>query len=144
MIQFSNNLIIKSDLTRVFEFLGTIENFSKWNYAVKRILKEHTDRNKLETHYHLYRDVGQQTFEDIMIREYEHNKKLSLDATGDVFSYTSTYEFTPIPEGTFLINTMTIKPNVSSLMFNLFKSNVKNAVNQNLYVLKDILEAAVI
>lgn len=142
MIQFSNSVVIDSNPMNVFEYLDTLENFPKWNYAVKKILRTQLNEEKIGSKYRLYRDgTGSKRFEDVTITEHIQNKKISMDVKGGWFSYTMAYEISPSIKGTMLINKAWIKPSgMNSILLKLFQGKVENAVNQNLHVLKGILE----
>ncbi|WP_249872397.1 SRPBCC family protein [Oceanobacillus saliphilus] len=140
MIHFSNSLVIHAKVEHVFEYLKLPENFSKWNYAVKSISKVTSTEKATQSLYHLHREVGLQVFEEIILTDNIPNRKLSFEATGKLFSYKASYEIAPILRGTSLTNTMELASSANHLMVNLFKRKIKKEVNQNLLVLKKILE----
>ncbi|MBE3569168.1 MAG: hypothetical protein IMW92_03310 [Bacillales bacterium] len=146
MIKFCNSLTILSDAKKVFSYLSKLENFSKWNYAIKSVTKlepEISDKNSL---YQLCREVnGKEMFENVSITEYVQDQKISMSVSGGWFPYSMCYEISPLENsgGVLLKNHAKIEP---TGIFHIFlrskfiQNNLKNAVNQNLQVLKQQLE----
>lgn len=142
MAQFSNSLIIQADIEDVFAFLERMEYFPVWNYAVQRIEKTSSGDNSIGSRYHLYRNQGLQAFEEITITEYIRDKKLVLESQGNHFSYRMTYDLNSQFSGTTeLINKSEIRSSgFNNVMIGLLQGNIKKEVNQNLHLLKSILE----
>ncbi|WP_337018272.1 SRPBCC family protein [Oceanobacillus massiliensis] len=144
MIQFSNSLMIDTASSHVFAFLEEIENYTKWNYAVKQIVPITANGNRQDgATYRLYREVlGRQAYEEITFLERIPNQKLSMEAIGKFFHYTMIYEISTMGENqTLLVNNATLHATgVGSIFFRLFQRNIKKEVFQNLHVLKHILE----
>lgn len=141
VVEFSNDLIIHSELNNVFRTLEKLENFPKWNYAVKEITEIDSKGNKVGSQYKLSREVGSQKSEVITIKDYIQNRRLSFEAIGNMFSYTSTYELTQHPQGTSLINSIVLQlSGVKRIALSIIQGNIKSAVNKNLNVLKRMVE----
>ncbi|MEN1970056.1 SRPBCC family protein [Lentibacillus sp. N15] len=142
MVQFSNSLLIQANVKDVFRFLERMENFSIWNYAVRRVEKIPSSGDVVGSRYQLLRNQGVQAFEEITITEYIRDSRLVLESIGNHFSYSMTYDLIPQSSGfTRLINKSEIQTSgINNVIFGFMQGNVKREVNQNLHVLKDILD----
>ncbi|MBY7141882.1 hypothetical protein KFZ56_02025 [Virgibacillus sp. NKC19-3] len=141
MIGFSNTLTIASDAKGVFQYLANIENFTVWNYAVTEITKIESKNNIVGSNYHLLRNTGLQSFEEIEIIECRPSEKLVFEASGNIFSYTMAYELEQQNQKTLLINKVEMKSSVRNrIIIKMMQNNIKKSVSKNLYVLKSILD----
>ena len=142
MTRFSNTVMISSDVKDVFQYLATMENFTAWNYAIEQIEKLDSNKGVVGSKYHLFREQGIQTFEEIVITAHIPSERLVFEASGNIFSYTMKYELEQQSDGTLLTNKAEIKSTgVKGTMIRMMKTNIKNAVNKNLHVLKNIFES---
>ncbi|NGM84373.1 hypothetical protein G5B47_18345 [Paenibacillus sp. 7124] len=137
-LSFSNELIIDCTVARVYEFLRNVENFSSWNYAVMTV--EPTGDRK-DT-YRLTRDlVHSQEIETITVIEARTDQFLHLQAAGGRFDYESKYELKTFENKTLLANHVIMKPSgASGILLKLLKGNIQREVNNNLHVLKTLME----
>ncbi|MGJ9458361.1 SRPBCC family protein [Oceanobacillus sp. CF4.6] len=141
MARFSNTLMISSDAKDVFQYLAKMENFTIWNYAVQQIKKVNSNEGIIGSKYHLLRGTGLQSFEEIVITEYVPNERLTFEASGNIFSYTMTYELEQQSQGTLLTNkAKIISSGMTGIMIGVMQNNIKKAVNENLHVLKNIFD----
>ncbi|RDW15227.1 hypothetical protein CWR48_19565 [Oceanobacillus arenosus] len=143
MIQFSNSLNINKNIQNVFDFLGRLENFSTWNYAVESISRAHSSEGVVGSRYILKRNQGMQGLEEITVEEFIPLSKLSFVARGNYFSYKMMYELTPKGgDVTLLTNKAELTPlGASNMIFNIMQNKIKSEVKGNLLVLKDTLES---
>lgn len=141
MLQFSNNLMIQKGQADVFSFLREMQNFPKWNYAVTEI--KVIEKNDGGENYQLFRSQMGPRMEYVTVVEAVENEKITINISGGWFPYTMTYVITPdsTGKGTILNNKVSIKPaGLRGVLTNIFQGKLKNAVGQNLHVLKNMLE----
>lgn len=92
--------------------------------------------------YRLTRDlVHSQEIETITVIEARTDQFLHLQAAGGRFDYESKYELKAFENKTILANHVIMKPSgASAILLKLLKGNIQREVNNNLYVLKTLME----
>ncbi|WP_338216692.1 hypothetical protein [Companilactobacillus muriivasis] len=132
---FENEILIKADKNIVKKFLVEVPNFLKWNWAIGNI-KEVGERT-----YTIHRDVDALNKDEIIEVKQDNNEIIFQSTTGKmeyqlVFELSEESGFTRITEQLYPTNDL-------KLPLALFAPIVKNAFNQNLHVLKSLLELQV-
>lgn len=141
-ITFSNAIGIENRIENVYAYVSKMENFSIWNYAVMSVEPIENNSGESKDCYILKRDLGNAIeTERVTIIQTQKNQMLHFRATGGRFSYEMKYDLQPFEEETILKNVVNMKSKgMSGFMLKLLKSNIQTEVNQNLHVLKQLLE----
>ena len=131
-----NKLKLDVPVDRVFNFLSEFENIPLWNYYVLKVWRDKDADGKL---YHQIRKTDQQTFK--VVEESKPNK-IKIETTNQkglrfsrIFLIKASNENECILDDR--IEMYLDKP---QLIQKIFKPQIKKAVGENLYKLKQLLE----
>ncbi|ALB28493.1 hypothetical protein [Companilactobacillus heilongjiangensis] len=133
---FENEILIKADKNTVKKFLLEVPNLLKWNWAIGNI-KEISDRT-----YAIHRDVNALNKDEIVEIKQNNSDEIIFQSTTGTLEYQLVFQlneesgFTRITEQLYPTNDL-------KLPLALFAPIVKNAFNQNLHALKNLLELQV-
>ncbi|AYE37813.1 hypothetical protein D1B17_03855 [Companilactobacillus zhachilii] len=132
---FQNEILIKADKNSVQQFLLTAPNWLKWNWAIGKI--EPVAKNT----YAIHRDVDALNKDEIVEIKALNNKIVCKSTTGRleyqlIFELAEQAGLTKITETLYPTNNL-------HLPLTLLAPIAKHAFNQNLQVLKDLLEVQV-
>ena len=137
-MNFQNIIEIKAPVTEVFGFVADMRNTPKWNYFVTRVIQENGNGPALGASYHQTRQTDNQRYE---ITHYEHGQSLTIQSLpGSSLAFKRHFLFEPIPDGTRLIDQMSLRTRFSGILERLAVGGVRKAVAENLNKLKELLE----
>ena len=132
---FKNEILIKADKKDFQKFILTAPNWFKWNWAIGKI------ETVGENTYAIHRDVDALNKDEIVEIKAVDNKIICQSTTGRmeyqlVFELTDQAGLTKVTETLYPTNNL-------QLPLTLLAPIAKHAFNQNLQVLKELLEAQV-
>lgn len=132
---FKNEILIKADKKDFQKFILTAPNWLKWNWAIGKI------ETVGENTYAIHRDVDALNKDEIVEIKAVDNKIICQSTTGRmeyqlVFELTDQAGLTKVTETLYPTNNL-------QLPLTLLAPIAKHAFNQNLQVLKELLEAQV-
>jgi ligand-binding SRPBCC domain-containing protein len=143
MGSFRNVVIIDRPVPVVFAFLSDFQNVPKWNYAITETRQSSPGPVAVGTVFVQRRHIPKPSEEQFTVTEFAPNQRVVIEGTLGPFPARLSYEFEPSDGGTVVTNTVELQ--VSGplrLIGGIATSRVKNAVAENLSVLKQLLEAA--
>lgn len=141
MIEIQNTVMIGTNKDRVFNYLQDLENFPKWNYAVSKVIKLHRTNEFGNELYGIYRESSGPSYEEGWIKNLKSGEKIEFTINGGWFPYEMEYKLSEQGNITELTNYARIYPNlIKKMPLLLAKAQLRGAVQQNLIVLKGILE----
>jgi uncharacterized membrane protein len=137
-MNFQNEVEIEVPAAEVFGFVADMRNTPKWNYYVTKVIQENGNGPALGARYYQTRQTDNQRYE---ITHYEPGQSLtiqSLPGYSPVFK--RHFRFESSPEGTRLIDQMSLHTRYPSILERLAVRGVRKAVGENLSKLKELLE----
>jgi uncharacterized protein YndB with AHSA1/START domain len=142
MVRFSNDVLIRRPAGTVFAYLADLENLPRWNYAIRETRRIGTGAVGAGTVYRQVRSLPHPMEESIEIAEYEPDRRLVVHGGLGVFGGSLTYLLEPAGDATRLVNDIELTASgPQGALAAAGKDAIKQAVAQNLSVLKNILEA---
>jgi uncharacterized membrane protein len=137
-MRFQNVVEIEASLNDVFEFLADMRNMPKWNYFVTKVTQENGEGPELGARYHQTRKTDSQRYEMI---HFEPGISLIIKTIpGASPRFERHLRFEAVPNGTRLIDEMSLPTGYPRILGGLFAGRVRRAVAENLGKLKELLE----
>ncbi|WP_203922821.1 SRPBCC family protein [Rugosimonospora africana] len=141
MARFSNDLLIQRPVDAVFAYLSDLENLPRWNYAIRQTRRIGTGPIGVGTVYRQVRTLPHPMEESLEITEFAPNRRLVIHGGLGVFDGSLTYLLEPTNDATRLINEIELTGRgARGALAGIAKHSVKQAVAQNLEVLRNLLE----
>jgi uncharacterized protein YndB with AHSA1/START domain len=141
-VHFSNQIMIGRPVHEVFEFVADPENIPKWNYAIEETRKTSDGPVGVGTTYRQVRSIPSRSEESLEVTELESDERFAIHGGLGPFVGTLTYGFADVDGSTKLTNTADLEASgLLKLAAPIAVGRIKDAVAQNLGVLKGILEA---
>ncbi|WP_171074758.1 SRPBCC family protein [Nonomuraea basaltis] len=127
----------------VFKYLADLENLPRWNYAIAETQKVSPGSPAQGTVYLQTRTLPRPMQETLEISRYEPDRLLAVTGGFGDLEGTSTYTLEPNEGATRLTNEIRLEGRgLLRVVSALATANVRQAVAQNLAVLKNLLESA--
>ncbi len=141
-MHFSNQITIGRPVHEVFEFVADPENIPKWNYAIEETRKTSDGPVAVGTTYRQVRTIPSRSEESLQVTELEPDDRFAIHGGLGPFVGTLTYGFDDVDGSTKLTNTADLEASgLLKLAAPIAVGRIRDAVAQNLGVLKGILEA---
>lgn len=143
-MKFENTIVINRPPNEVFAYLADLERLPAWNYAIKKTTQVTEGPVQVGTRYIQERTLPQPMTEELEVTEYQQDVLLRVaGGFGPFPAGQSTYRLEPIRGGkTVLQNEIELEAKgLLRLAAPLASIKIKDAVAQNLEVLKKIVEA---
>ena len=143
MGSFRNVVIIDRPVPLVFAFVSDFRNVPKWNYAITETHQSSPGPVAVGTVFVQRRHIPRPSEEQFTVTEFAPNRRVVIEGTLGPFPARLGYEFESSDGGTVVTNTVELQMSGPlRLIGGIATSRVKNAVAENLSVLKQLLEAA--
>jgi uncharacterized membrane protein len=137
-MKFQNVIEIKAPIAEVFEFVADMRNAPKWNYFVMRVIQENGNGPAPGARYHQTRKTDNQRYE---ITHYEQGQGLTIQTLpGSSLEFNRQLRFESIPDGTRLIDQMSLRTKYPGMLERLAAGRIRKAVLENLGKLKELME----
>ena len=137
-MRFQNVTEIEASIDDVFEFVSDMRNMPKWNYFVTKVTQENGEGPERGTRYHQTRKTDSQRYE---IMHFEPGIRLIIKTIpGASPRFERHLRFEAVPNGTRLIDEMSLPTGYPRILEGLFVGRVRRAVAENLGKLKELLE----
>ena len=141
-MKFSNSILIHRSIIDVFDYLANLENLPRWNYAIQETRKISPGPIGVGSAYRQFRTLPKPMEERLEIKVYESGHRLVVSGGFANFQGVTSYVLDPLGDDTRLTNEIELHASgVLGSLAALTTSNIKNAVAQNLTVLKELLES---
>jgi uncharacterized protein YndB with AHSA1/START domain len=141
-VHFSNQITIRRPVHDVFEFVADPENIPKWNYAIEETRKTSDGPVGVGTTYRQVRTIPSRSEESFEVTDLEPDTRFAIHGGLGPFVGTLTYDFEDVGGSTKLTNTADLQASgLLKLAAPIAVGRIRDAVAQNLGVLKGILEA---
>ena len=138
MISFEHRIRIACPREEVFDFVSNFENVPKWNYFVNSVRKVDQIPIGMGARFHQIRKTDQQDFD---IVEFDRPSKVVVKTLEGSFpKFTMGFEFKAKGDHTILTDTWNLETGRSPFLEVLGKSKIKEAVAENLSMLKELME----
>jgi carbon monoxide dehydrogenase subunit G len=142
MVRFSNEVLIRRPVGTVFAYLADLENLPRWNYAIRQTRQIGAGEVGVGTVYRQIRSLPHPMEESLEIAEYEPDRRLVVRGGLGVFGGGLAYLLEPVGDATRLVNDVELTASgPRAALAGVARHAIKQAVAQNLEVLKKILEA---
>ena len=140
-MRFSNTVYIARPVRDVFEYLADFRNIPNWNYAISSA-QQSPGPTKVGTTIRQTRTIPTPSEETLEVSGFEPTRRLELRGQLGPFNGVMLYELESSGGGTRLTNSADLKASgLLGLAASLASARVRDAVAQNLAVLKRILES---
>lgn len=145
MINLNSSAMVYAPIKRVFDFVSTPENDFQWQYGTLATATITNDNNRMGIFFrsvgHL---MGRRNLGTFEVTEYEPNSKYGFKSlSGPLHSQTS-YTFEMTNDGTRVnISSQVHVTSLSQMNEHILGEKIKNQLNENLTMLKDLLEEKV-
>ena len=140
-MHFANTIEIRRPVRDVFGYLADFSNIPKWNYAIEES-RQSAGPSRVGTTIHQTRSIPSRGEETLRVTEFVPNRAITLDGTLGPFEGVMRYELEPTLEGTRLTNSADLRAGgLLGMAAPLAAGRVRNAVAENLAVLKRLLES---
>ena len=141
-MNFVNVVDVECPIEDVFAYLADFENVPSWNYAIAETEKTSDGPVGVGTTYMQVRSLPSRSEESFEVTVYEPHRSLGLRGTLGPFAAELEYHLDPFERGTRVTNEVELRPRgILGMVGQLASSRVKEAVADNLAVLKRILES---
>jgi uncharacterized protein YndB with AHSA1/START domain len=141
MARLRNDILIRRPAGAVFAYLADLENLPEWNYAIRETRRVGAGAVGVGTVYRQVRSLPRPMEESLEIAEYEPDRRLVVHGGLGVFGGSLTYALEPAGDATRLVNDVELTASgPRGALAGLAKHAIRQAVAQNLEVLKNILE----
>jgi hypothetical protein len=143
MESFENQVMIRCDHIDIYNYLLDLENLPFWNYAILNVENQSNGFKETGAEYKLERKIfGKHVKERVVLKDFKPNEKIIIESFSNVFPAIMEYHIFQNNEGiTVVKNKATLLSEGLFKYFGKFLVNsIKQAVEQNLFVLKRIME----
>ena len=141
-MNFVNVVDVECPIEDVFAYLADFENVPSWSYAIAETEKTSDGPVGVGTTYRQVRTLPSRSEESFEVTVYEPDRSLGLSGTLGPFAAELEYHLDPSERGTRVTNEVELRPRgILGMVGQLAASRVKEAVADNLAVLKRILES---
>lgn len=141
-MHFSNQITIRRPVHEVFEFVADPENIPKWNYAIEETRKSSDGPVGVGTTYRQVRTIPSRSEESLEVAELVPDERFAISGGLGPLVGTLTYELEDVDGSTKLTNTADLEARgLLKLAAPIAVGRIRDAVAQNLGILKGILEA---
>jgi uncharacterized protein YndB with AHSA1/START domain len=141
-VHFSNQITIRRPVHEVFEFVADPENIPKWNYAIEETRKSSDGPVGVGTTYRQVRTIPSRSEESLEVAELVPDERFAISGGLGPLEGTLTYELEDVDGSTKLTNTADLEARgLLKLAAPIAVGRIRDAVAQNLGILKGILEA---
>jgi uncharacterized membrane protein len=138
MIEFANEITIRSPVEEVFAFIADFEKLPMWNYYVLEVKKNSQEPTGKGTIYHQVRKEDEQ---DFSITEYLPGVKVTIQTLpGSQPAFERRMTFVAEGGGTRIRDEWKLETGRPGILERLAANRVKSAVFENLGKLKELLE----
>ena len=137
-MRFQNVIEIEASISDVFEFVSDMRNMPKWNYFVTEVTQENGEGPERGARYHQRRKTDSQRYE--MIHLEPGRSVIIKTIPGASPKFERHLRFEAVPNGTRLIDEMSLPTGYPGIVEGLFAGRVRRAVAENLGKLKELLE----
>lgn len=141
MIRFRNTIEIGRRPADVFAYLADLEHTPEWNWAISSTRKVTPGPVDVGSRYRQTRSVPRPAVEMLEVTRLDPDQRIEI--VGELASFPAhlTYELSPSPRGTILVNSVELEPSGPlGLLGSLFTGRVEASVAENLGVLRTLLE----
>lgn len=138
MIYIFNQINICISREQVFNFLSDFGNIPLWNYYVNEVKSISSNVNEKRK----YRQTRVNDFQIFEVKEMKFPEYILIETTSesDIW-FRRTFKLEPGLEGECILNDhFEIDLGYPNFLQQMFKSKIRNAVNENLNKLKELLE----
>ena len=134
-----NEIKLDAPVNLVFDFLSKFENIPLWNYYVMNVWQDNGEQGTL---YHQIRKNDQQTF--IVVEESKPNR-IKIETTNQKgIRFSRLFQIKQISKDECVLEDhFEMDLRQPKFIQNIFKPNIKKAVEENLLKLKQLLENGV-
>ncbi len=140
-MRFSNTVLIERPPQEVFEFVADLENVPRWNYAIVETRKTSAGPVRVGTTYRQIRSVPSTSEESLRVTELEPDGRFAVQGDLGPVEATLVYALEAVGAATRLTNTAELEARgMMKLAAPLASGRIREAVAQNLQVLKQLLE----
>jgi Polyketide cyclase / dehydrase and lipid transport len=140
-MKFSNSIIIHQPASTLFAYLADLENLPKWNYAIRETRKISSGPIAVGSTYRQFRTLPKPMEEELEIKIYEPDQRLVISGGFGYFQGVASYVLDTVEKATRLTNEIELHGSGAlGPLAALTVPGIKNAVAQNLTVLKELLE----
>jgi uncharacterized protein YndB with AHSA1/START domain len=141
-MRFSNTIEIRRPPDEVFAYLATPENIPRWNYAISESHRVPSGPLRVSSRIRQQRTIPRPTEEQLEVTELVPGRRLVLAGDLGPLHGTISYALEPTSSGTRLTNAADLEASgAMRLAAPLAAGRVRDAVAENLTVLRDILES---
>ena len=140
-MHFANTVKIRRPVHDVFAYLADFGNIPKWNYAISDS-RQSPGPTGVGTTIRQTRTVPSYSEESLEVTEFVPDQRIALRGTLGPFDGVMRYELEPTDDGTRLTTAADLEAGgLLALAGPLAAGRVREAVAQNLHVLKGLLES---
>ena len=138
MITLANRIIINKPVEEVFTFISEFENIPRWNYYVKEVSRIPVQKGSRTK----YRQVRKSDFQEFEIIDFQFPVRIEIATTGDSnINFKRRFDFDTDPSDNCILKDLfEIESGYPQIMQTLFRRKMQQAVNENLFKLKELLE----
>lgn len=138
MVRFENEITIERPVEEVFDFIADLENLPRWNYYVMNVTKTSAGSSTVGSEYH---QVRKQDEQDLRVVEQVPNQLLIIETIPPSKPQLKrSILFESGAHTTRILDAWELDLGLPALVEKLSAGRVRSAVEDNLKILKTLLE----